>query len=249
MIATVMNIKSVVFASVSSVLLAASVAANGSPAAAQTPVNATIAVAYSALAKGQPKKAVAGFSEAIESGKLTHQDRATALLNRGLAYQRLKQHQQSVDDYSAALKLQVLGTRMRAVALYNRGLSQQKIGQSSLAIEDFTNALFLDVGFSQAYYSRANVLRRSGQYLFALSDYEKAVKYKHPQAHLPLFGQALTYEALNREDKRDEAFEKSSCYQAWFFSCQKETCFLGRQTKEQTARDTKQKTRCSSQCC
>ena len=47
-----------------------------------------------------------------------------------------------------------------------------------MAIEDFTSTLFLDVEFSQAYYSRGNVLRRSGQFLFALSDYEKSLKYE-----------------------------------------------------------------------
>jgi cell division septation protein DedD len=42
------------------------------------------------------------------------------------------------------------------------------------------------------------VLRLSEQYLFALGDYEKALRYSHAEPHLVLYGQALTYEALSR---------------------------------------------------
>jgi tetratricopeptide (TPR) repeat protein len=81
---------------------------------------------------------------------------------------------------------------------YNRGLSQQKLGHLAAAIEDFTSALLLDPELAQAYLSRASVLRLSEQYLFALGDYEKALRYSHSEPHLVLYGQALTYEALSR---------------------------------------------------
>jgi tetratricopeptide (TPR) repeat protein len=87
---------------------------------------------------------------------------------------------------------------LRAVVFYNRGLSEQALGRPALAIEDFTSALLLDPELAQAYLSRASVLRQSGQYLFALGDYEKALRYSHAEPHLALYGQALTYEALSR---------------------------------------------------
>ena len=98
----------------------------------------------------------------------------------------------AIDDYTAALRIDALGAKLRAIALYNRGLAYQKSKQPALAIEDFTSALFLDPEFAHAYYSRANVLRESGQYLFALSDYEKALRFNHPQPYLVYYGEALT---------------------------------------------------------
>ena len=41
-------------------------------------------------------------------------------------------------------------------------------------------------------------MREIGDHVSALSDYQKAAQYGYPQTHLPLFGQALTYELLNR---------------------------------------------------
>ncbi len=204
-----MRVRSVVFASVCSALLAASAAASGASAAQSTPAIAKTTTAYQALASGQLRPAIAGYSEAIESRTLPPEHLANALLNRALAYQRLMQHRDAIDDYTAALRVDALSSDIRAVALYNRGLSHQKIGKAPQAIEDFTSALFLKVHFPQAYYSRGNVLRRSGQYLFALSDYEKALKYKHPQPHLAYYGEALTYQALKRDRDARQALVKA----------------------------------------
>jgi tetratricopeptide (TPR) repeat protein len=87
---------------------------------------------------------------------------------------------------------------MRTIALYNRGLAHQQAGHPSLAIEDFSSALLLDPTLSYAYYGRANAMRALGQHLGALGDYENAARYHYPEAHLPLFGQALAYEQLSR---------------------------------------------------
>lgn len=194
-----MKVRSVVLASVSAALFAACAATSGEVAAASP--QADVNTAYRALVAGKSKQAIVAYSRAIESRRLAPDTLANALLNRALAYQKLNQHHDAVDDYTAALRLDALSPKLRAVALYNRGLSHHKIARPALAIEDFTSALFLLPEFPQAYYSRANVLRLSGQYLFALSDYEKALKYNHPLKHLPLYGQALTYQALKRPDK------------------------------------------------
>ncbi len=166
-------------------------------------IQATVAVdkAYRSLVSGNLVEAIAQYSEAIESRDLVPETLANALLNRALAYQGRGQHADAVDDYSAAMRVDAMSAKLRAVALYNRALSHQKLAKPAQAIEDFTNALFLDVEFSQAYYGRGNVLRESGQYLFALSDYEKAIKYHHPEPHLPLYGVALTYEDLRRPEQ------------------------------------------------
>ncbi len=203
-----MSVRSVLYASVCAALLAASAAV---PVVAAEKSSAAIASekAYKALVSGQTKTAIRLYGEAIESRRLKPELLANSLLNRALAFQTVDQDQDAIDDYSAALRIDALGPKLRAIALYNRGLSYQKIKRPAMAIEDFTNALFLKVEFSQAYYSRGNVLRRSGQYLFALSDYEKSLKYSHPEPHLPLYGTALTYEALRRPREAKKALVRA----------------------------------------
>ncbi len=205
-----MSSRIVLFASVSAAFLAACVAESGPAAAASQNPNALLAAsAYRALASGDPATAVSTYSQAIESRELEPEILANALLNRAFAYQYLDQHELAVDDYSAALRIDAMSAKLRAMALYNRGLSYQKLRKSGAAIEDFTSALFLDGGFAHAYYRRANLLRESGQFLFALSDYEKAIQFKHPDPARVYYGEALTYDALQRPQNARDAMAKA----------------------------------------
>ncbi|MDE2446724.1 MAG: tetratricopeptide repeat protein, partial [Alphaproteobacteria bacterium] len=190
-----MKVRSVALAFVSSVYLAAFSANSGSATASTNPVTSQ---AYQALSSGDSAKAVSLYSFAIESRSLEPELLANALLNRALAYQQQGLQAKAVDDYTAALSLDAMSGTLRATALYNRGLSQQKLGKGTLAIEDFTSALMLNPSFAHAFLSRANALRDSGQYLFALSDYERALKFGHPEPARVYFGEALTYEYLKR---------------------------------------------------
>ena len=156
----------VFLASVCAAFLAASVAVSGpATAAAQSPSALLASAAYKALSGGDAVTAIASYTTAIESRELEPEVLANALLNRGLAYQYLDQHEQAVGDYSAALRIDAMSAKLRSMALYNRGLSYQKLQKPGAAIEDFTSALFLDGGFAHAYFSRANLLRENGQYL------------------------------------------------------------------------------------
>jgi len=194
--------KLVMSVSVSIALLAASAAVSGA-FAANDKITKSAALSstnqgYAALVDGRNSAAIKSYSAAIESRKLPTEKLARSLLNRALAYQNSGKYQGAINDYTAALRLDALSTRMRAVALYNRGLAHKKSGNAPMAIEDFTGALLLDPKFPQSYYSRANVLRTHGQYLLAIADYKKARRYNHSKPYLTLFGEALTYEALNQ---------------------------------------------------
>lgn len=205
-----MSVRRVILASVSSAFLAACVAASGPAFATSEKPNEIIAEqAYQALAAGDQKTAISAYSQAIESQDLPTEVLANALLNRGLAYQQLAEHQEAIDDYTAALQLDAMSAEMRATALYNRGLSQQKLPNLSGAVEDYTSALFLDPTFAHAYYGRGNALRESGQFLFALSDYEKAARYHHPNAAQVYYAEALTYESLKRPNEARKSLERA----------------------------------------
>ena len=58
-------------------------------------------------------------------------------------------------------------------------------------MEDFTSALFLDGQFSHAYYSRGTLLRDGGQYLFALADFDKALRFDYPDPARVYVAQAI----------------------------------------------------------
>ena len=193
-----MKVRRVSFAFVSTVLFAALVA-NPGPTGAATSSAATLSVAgYQALSNGDAAQAVPLFTQSIESRELGPDALANVLLNRALAYQKLADNNKAIDDYTAALNLDAMTSELRARVLYNRGLAQQKAQHAALAIEDFTSALLINSSFSHAYLARANALRENGQYLFSISDYERAVKYHHPELARVYFGEALAYEALKR---------------------------------------------------
>jgi tetratricopeptide (TPR) repeat protein len=193
-----MRVRSVLLACVCIAFLAAPAAGSGAITAnSSSPLDMSIA-AREALQTGDTATAIAGFSEAIESRQLSPEQLANALINRGFAYQRAQEHDRAIDDYTAALRIDAMTGKLRATALYNRGLSQQKLEHPMLAIEDFTSALFLEPEFAHAYYLRGTILRENGQYLFALSDFDKAIRFNHPQPHLVYYAEALTYEALRR---------------------------------------------------
>lgn len=202
-----MSVRNILLATVCSAFLAASAAVSG--AAAATPESTLVSGAYKALQSGDAATAVAEYSKAIESRALTPEVLANALLNRGLAYQRLNEHEFAVDDYTAALRIDAMSGKLRALALYNRGLSYQRLDRDSLAMEDFTSALFLDGQFSHAYYSRGTLLRDSGQYLFALADFDKALRYEYPDPARVYVAEAVAYEKLKRTDDARDALTKA----------------------------------------
>jgi len=202
-----MNIRTLFLASVCTVVLAASAVPAWS--AESTPETQLAEQAYKALQAGDAQSAVTDYSQAIDSRALPPDVLANALLNRGLAYQRLNEHEFAIDDYTAALRIDALSGKVRALALYNRGLSYQRLERTSLAMEDYTSALFLDVEFSHAYYSRGTLLRDSGQYLFALADFDKALRYNYPDQARVYVAEASTFEKLQRTADARDALQKA----------------------------------------
>ena len=202
-----MSIRTLFLASVCSVVLAASAVPAWSETG--TPETQLAAEAYKALQAGDTEAAITDYTKAIDSRALPPDVLANALLNRGLAYQRLNEHEFAIDDYTAALRVDALSGKVRALALYNRGLSYQRLQRNALAMEDFTSALFLDGAFSHAYYSRGTLLRDSGQYLFALADFDKALRFDYPDPARVYVAEAATYEKLQRTADARDALNKA----------------------------------------
>lgn len=223
-----MRVRCVVLASVCSAFLAASAAVSGAAFATEAAPNiAQAEQAYQALMAGDRDLAIANYTVAIESQNLPPETLANALLNRGLAHQQLGEQQAAIDDYTAALRLNAMDGPLRSTALYNRGLSYEKMVQFTSAIEDFTSALLLNPEFAMAYYSRGNALRASGQFLFALSDYDKALRYKHPEPAKVYYAQALAYEKLKRPNEMKQSLRLAMDAKPGFADAAKKMAELG----------------------
>lgn len=194
-----MIVRCVKSAFVSAALLAAIATSCGTAYANSSSPGVELArAAYSTLKQGNAKQAASLFTHAINSGDLEPELKANALLNRALAYQQIGNHEAAVADYTQAMALNVMAQSLRATALYNRGVSNYKLKMLQQAIEDFTSSLLLNPKSAFAFYSRGNALRDSGQYLFALSDYERALRNGHPDKPRVLLASANTYIALGR---------------------------------------------------
>lgn len=158
--------------------------------------------AHAILEEGRAVKSEALLDAAIASRKLAPEPLARALLYRALARQKAGRLDAAIDDYTAALMIDALDPRTRARALYNRGLIWRQRGQPGQAMEDFTSALYLDPQLSAAYFARAGLLLAAGQQVFALADYDKALKYGFRQPHLVHYARALIF---MRRDERGAA--------------------------------------------
>ncbi len=201
-----MIVRCVKSAFVSAAFLAAIATSCGTAYAnSSSPGAEMVRAAYSTLKQGNAKAAVSQFTQAINSGDLEPELKANALLNRALAYQQTGNHEAAITDYTQAMALDVMGQPLRATALYNRGVSNYKLKMLQLAIEDFTSSLLLDPKSAFAFYSRGNALRDSGQYLFALSDYERALRNGHPDKPRVLLASANTYILLGRPSDAKKA--------------------------------------------
>ncbi len=200
--------KGLVRASVCVVLLAASAAAP-SLAGAVEKLNEKQAEqlvrALSALEQGKAADAVAIYSRLINARKLPPELLARALLNRGLAFQRLQQQDAAITDYDAALAIDALSVRARVTALYNRALAWRAKGDAGRATEDLTAALHLDPGFAPAYFARGNILHERGLYYLALADYDQALANGHPRKYRVHYARALLFAALNSLPRTKEA--------------------------------------------
>ncbi len=98
-----------------------------------------------------------------------------ALLNRGLAREKLGKDADALADFTAALALNTLAPADAARAQYDRGVALDKLGRMPEAIDAFSEALKLQPNFAAAYNNRANAHLRLGDLVTAKSDYEAAL--------------------------------------------------------------------------
>jgi tetratricopeptide (TPR) repeat protein len=124
-----------------------------------------------ALARGNLDQAVTLYSQALQDKTLPNERRAILLTDRGVAYARLQNPKDAIEDFNRAIQLYP-----EYPAIYNnRGNVLLAIGAVREAMKDFDRALVLAPGYAAAFSNRAGAQARLGEVDLAIADYSKAI--------------------------------------------------------------------------
>ena len=159
-------------------------------------------VAADALADEDYQIAILHYTAALRARDLPQDQFAMTYRQRGIAYFQTKRTDLAILDFTSALWLDGLGDDVMTKTYYNRGLAYEALGESKLAIADLTAAIERNPAYAEAYNSRGHVYRELHDYDQALADFTASYRQGNPEPHLPMYGMALTYEAMG---KREEA--------------------------------------------
>jgi tetratricopeptide (TPR) repeat protein len=113
-------------------------------------------------------RAIAGCSEAIDSGSRDTQ----ILVNRGFTYFLKKDYDQALADYEEAIRLDPKGSN----AFARRGLLFRAKGEDDRAIADFTQALNLNSSDLSIYIDRGTAHLAKGDSVQAITDYTTVIE-------------------------------------------------------------------------
>lgn len=97
---------------------------------------------------------------------------AVTYYNRGLAYARSNQYEESIEDFNKALGL----NPKYAGAYNNRGNAYHGLKQYEKAIEDYNRAVELNQNLTVTYYNRGNAYYELNNYKKAIKDFNKALE-------------------------------------------------------------------------
>jgi len=183
--------------------------------------------------------------ELFESGiecydeSLKLKEYAEAYYNRGLAYTKLNQHEQAMEDYDRAIALnpnfaeayynrgnayaklnqpeRAIKDYDRAIALNpndaaaynNRGLAYAELNQLERAIKDYDRAIELNPALAEAYNNRGNAYAKLNQHERAIKDYDKAIELNPNYATKAYYNRGLAYAKLNQHERAIEDYEKA----------------------------------------
>ena len=130
---------------------------------------------------GKIEEALADFDKAIDINP--HQ--AEALYNRGLLYQRQRQHQLAIDDFTSANGL----TPQRAEPLLGRAISYLAVDKIKEAIADLDEGVEADPQNAQIWTTRGLAYERLGDKTKAAASYGRAINIR-PKDEAALSGLA-----------------------------------------------------------
>ena len=136
------------------------------------PVHAgPVADGNAAMVVGDHQAAIAHYSLAIESGRLTREGLAFVFHNRGVAFHELGDYRRAIQDYDTGLRYQPPDAY---IDYTNRGRAYLELNEYRQAIDDFNAALRLNPGFAEAYFERGRAYAAMGDAQSAQRDFSQA---------------------------------------------------------------------------
>lgn len=144
------------------------------PEAPVTQQRYELAVAYTAAQQGNHQASIDLYTKALADTSLTADERAGALVNRGLDYERLGDFQKALADEDAALALKPNW----ALALANRGTVYAALHQPDKALVDVNAAIAQSPEDADYYSQRARVHLIAHDWASAIADADEALKRK-----------------------------------------------------------------------
>lgn len=127
------------------------------------------------------RKGVELCSFALEHERLTQNDRAATLVNRGILLTATRQYEQALDDYNRARELQPA----LAEPYIGRGNLVFLAGHFDLAISEYNQALTMMLSRRHVgYFNRGLAYEKRGMQEEAIADYQQALAIK-PDWALP----------------------------------------------------------------
>jgi tetratricopeptide (TPR) repeat protein len=172
---------------------------------------AAVRDAGAALARGNLDQAVTLYSEALQDKTLPNERRAILLSDRGVAYARLQNPREAIEDFNRAIQL-----FPEYAAIYNnRGNVLLGIGAVREAMKDFDRALVLAPGYAAAYSNRAGAQLRLGEIDHALADYSKAIRLS-PTSPAAFTGRGRAHLAAGRPQSAIRDLTRAVSFDARF---------------------------------
>ncbi len=138
--------------------------------------------------KGDLDGAIGEYTRAIDSGQLSTWNLASALDNRGNAYDDKGEHDRAIQDHDQAIRL----NPNYAAAFNNRGVAYGRKGDYDRAIQDYDQAIRLNPNYVLAFNNRGFDYRRKGDYDRAIQDYDQALRL-NPNYVLALSSRGVCY--------------------------------------------------------
>jgi hypothetical protein len=136
------------------------------------PVEAILARADAAFARGEFPTAIAGYTTYLAQNDKNGQ----AYLFRGHCYQFTKQWEKALADYDCVLALD----RRNTAAYLGKGAFYAENGQYDLAIAEFDKAIAVDPKLIVAYRVKGLAYQREGKNAEALQNYRKCLEFLVP---------------------------------------------------------------------
>lgn len=173
---------------------------------------------YSCVYKGyyskDPQTQIEYYSKALLLWKDVYgiKIKSGIYVNRGSAYQNLKQYDKAISDYNKAIELNPAD----ADAYYGRGLVYYYLKQYNRAIDDYSKAIELNPNFAYAYNNRGITYLWLGKCKKAKSDFDKAIEIGKDKP--PSYGNLGIYWWYCNKNKNKSLYYFEKAFQQGFSS-------------------------------